>query len=380
MRVETLRSSERPEGVPVNIRLAAAGDNEALIALARAAPMDGMMRIGTDRSPDYFAFPALLGDENEIWVGEDEEGILGCGLFAGRRERVGDRVVRVLHLCDGRLATRARSRGRMFAEFGLGFIQERFRAGGYEVMSGEMMGGNRASLALGSVMGDRFQGRDLGPARSYQLFPWRRYRPVDGYRMRQATAEDLPALAEVLEETYAGYVGAPLFDEETLAAELSRHPTFGIEQMSVAERDGRVVACLGNWDQHSIRRYVVERFSRLALAVVGGARLLRPLFPLPPMPRTGGVLRYSYFRLPGRLPGHDDGLRALVRSELNALRGERLQTLVMISFQDADPLTRCLDGIWKIDVPVHVFRWAEKGNEAAIGEEGSRVYLDASLG
>jgi hypothetical protein len=136
---------------------------------------------------------------------------------------------------------------------------------------------------------------------------------------------------------------------------------------------------VGNWDQHAVRRYVVERFSRPALAVTGCARLLRPLLRLPPVPRQGGALRYSFLRLAGHLPGHLDGLRAVVRHAVNAVRDEQVQSFAMISFQDADPLTSCVDGISKLRLPIHVLRWAEKGNEEALGPKGARVYLDASL-
>jgi hypothetical protein len=356
----------------VNVRLARPDDNEQLIHLARVAPMQGAMRIATDRSPDYFAYPALLGDDLEIWVWDDDGEILGCGLFYGRTERVGGETVRVLHMGDGRLAHRARSRGRVFRDFGLDFIHQRFEQGGYDAAHGEIIGDNKASLALIMVIGQRYRLRDVGPVHNYQLLPIKHLRVSGDHRLRRGEKDDLPALAEILDETYRGHTAAPVFDVEGLSASFSQHPSFGIGDMWVAERRGRVVACVGTWDQHSIRRYVVENLTPAPWLVATGLRLLGPLFSLPPAPHVGEPLRQSFMRFSGHLPGHEAALRDVVR------RG-RVQTFVIAGLHDADPQLACLEGIPKLSLSTRVFRWAEERNESAIGPEGNPVYFDPAL-
>ena len=100
-------SVARPMGVrgaadvPVRVRPATPADNEALIALALACPMEGDVGLCVSRGPDFYALNRLEGDEWGMVVAEDAAGaVVGCVAVAERRAWLHGAEARVCYASD----------------------------------------------------------------------------------------------------------------------------------------------------------------------------------------------------------------------------------------------------------------------------------------
>ncbi len=343
------------------IRVASASDQRALLDLLRRCPIAGSMELVLDRQPDFFALSRLQGEQSTVYLAEDSEGrLLGSVMFTERPEKWGDRTYKVVRLSDLRTDPRYRQSG-VAAAF-VELYQKLLIDGVYDYGRSEILEGNDVPFRVHQVAREVLSFENRGRAEIYQLFPlWKLSVPTD-LKLRPATLGDLPALSLLLETSYSERVGRPDFQLPALQAALERDPSFAIETFWLAEdASGRLLACVGAWDQHALRQTIVSRFATSARWLRQGLQVARLLWPLPPIPMEGQALRYLYLRWPTCLPGEERALRALIRKVLNEARSRKTYHFVGIAFHEGDSLRSCLDGIIKIKSRMHIIlHWARK--------------------
>lgn len=341
----------------MQLRQATTGDNAALIELTRLAPMEGSVSVAVDRGPDFFRFSHLQGDAYESWVIEDNGDLIGNLTLVRRRVRCGDRVTNLLYGCDLRVHPHLRRKGaahRLYHHFlQAGLLGEE------DIGEAEIIAANTRALQLvRTTRQDVCRWFEPGTVRMYQILPFRPYALPHGYTVRTATPEDLPDLVDVLRKSYAKYHVAPLASEETLRRRLNLDPTFALDNVRVAERNGRIVATAAFWDQNTIRRALISDAPALLKL---GFRALGSLtrFPsFPAVPRLNAPLRTLYAREVGALPEHIDGLAAILRREANQMRREKSHHMLVVGFDRRDPLARVAETMLHTSVDVHLFHFA----------------------
>jgi RimJ/RimL family protein N-acetyltransferase len=254
---------------------------------------------------------------------------------------------------------------------------------GYALGECFIIDGNEKMIKVLEWLGTKIFTRALaGHAMIYQIPPVRNYRVDKSYSIRHACEKDIPRIAELLREQYRDYSSSPVFNRDEFIHMLRADASFGIENFKIAEKDGQIVACAAFWDQQTIRRTVVEEFSRKGALAVSVLRFMNPLLKLPSLPSRGDVLKYIYLRFPAHEPDHSAALRAIIRQESNHLRKLRLYHFIWAGFHQADPLASCINGMVKLNMKVNIFHLKFSDEVELISEtlsDSKPVYVDFSL-
>lgn len=379
MAVSSKDTFENPSFI---VRKAVPEDNDKLIDLARRCPMKGQLEMYMDRYPDFFATNRVQGEVAHIYLAETSDGrVIGCAAFTEKRERRGDKDIKVLHIGDTRADPSLR-RSRVAARL-IDVYLELLRSGEYDHGIVEILEGNKAGRGLNSLLTEEFVLGDEGRMNFYQLVPFRSYRISKKWHYRRASRADLPAIVSIFDTCYGEAPGAPHFTVEWLEKELSIDPSFTLDNLWVAaDENNQVAAMVGLWDQSSFRRTIATKFTRGIRSAVRFLAMVGLVWKLPPIPREGHALHYAFGRWPIAKPENVEALGALCRFVLNKVHRDKKHQFLSIGFHERDPLAASLEGITKVQEKIEIFtHWlkdSEGYKEAKHGPEGKR-FVDLSL-
>lgn len=376
------RSNTQSHASSFSIRAALPKDNDKLIELARRCPMKGRLEMYMDRHPDFFATNRVQGETSHIYLAETAEGqVIGCAAFTEKRERRGDKDIRVLHIGDLRTDPALR-RGKIAAQL-VNVYLDLLRSGAYDHGIVEILEGNNAAAALNKLLTEEFALGVEGRMNFYQLIPYRSYRVPKTWHYRRATLSDLKDIVSLFEACYGDVPGAPRFTVEWLEKELSRDPSFTVHDLWLAmDSENHAVAMIGLWDQSSFRRAIATKFSKSIRHAVRFLAAIGLVVRIPPLPREGHALHYVFGRWPIAKPENVDALSGLLRFILNRVHRDRKHQFLSIGFHERDPLAAVLDGIpkvqEKIEIYTHWLKDSESFQEAKHGPDNKR-FVDLSL-
>ncbi|MBC7659093.1 MAG: GNAT family N-acetyltransferase [Chitinophagaceae bacterium] len=365
------------------IREARPEDNERLIDLARRCPMQGQFEMYTDRYPDFFATNRIQGEKAHIYVVERpaDGDLVACVAFTEKHEKRGDKTIKVLHIGDLRTDPTLR-RSKIAARLIL-IYRDMLYSGAYDHGMVEILEGNNAAINTHKLLGDDFAVNTEGKIIFYQLLPVRGYWPSKEFSYRQATAFDMPSIAALMQKSYGGAPGAPEFTVGWLKKQFAKHPSFTIKDVWLAvDKNQTIVASAGLWDQSSFRRTIVSNYTR---AMKTGVRLLAffgLLWKLPPAPKEGQALSYTFIRWPAAPLDKVGALGELTRFLVNRVRSENRHQFLSVGFNEFDPLQTSLEGITKVKENIQVFSHWLKKSEAYqdVGEiPAQRRFVDLTL-
>jgi predicted N-acetyltransferase YhbS len=273
---------------PFSARLATEADNEQLLALTRACPMEGSIALCTERDPNFFTLTELQGDPTYVAVAEDGDGrIVGCASLAFRRVYLDGRETPCLYAGDLRVAPGARRS--MVVHRLHELLDEAVRDLPVDLGYTSILVGNSAAEALAGSRRGMPQYRALGRVRVCALVsaPSGRWQ-TNG--VTTATHDDLPEIVALLNRFNAGHNFAPVWTESELAHVLEA-PGLTLDRFHIARESGRIVGALAAWDQSAFQRTRVLAYPR-SLALYRGLHNLAALVRGGPrLPRSGDVLR-----------------------------------------------------------------------------------------
>lgn len=358
------------------IRIARAEDNEQLIALAQACPQNGSLQMYTDRYPDFFAMNRIQSKHSRIFVAENADGkIIASVSLAEKEERYQGRDIKVLHICDIRTHPEHR-RTKAAAEF-ITLYEKILLDEGYDHGIGEILEGNQAIIKAHKYLENNCHIRSDGKIIFSQLVPALNYRTSKNWTYRKAHADDIPEIVALLNAHYHHVEGFPRMTQEWMVQQLNQHDSFTTNDLWVAvNARGKIEASAGLWDQSPIRRTVATRFSPTIKRVVRVLNALGLIWNLPPVPKEGEALRYSYIRF--NVGTNANALGALLRFLMNRIRREGKEQFALIGFHENDPLKVSLRGLVKADDRMHVFsHWPKRESEAPASASSYR-YIDLS--
>jgi predicted N-acetyltransferase YhbS len=344
--------------------------------------MVGSISAYTDRSPDFFKFSQSQGDDYATFIAEKEGVVVGCISCITSTVRIDGQIIKRLYMGDLKVAPEA---GRMNLAKKLSSLPLKMALDdkSYGLVDLDIIENNQRALKLPSWIDREVCNlKGTGILSTYQLMPFRNYPKTKGYSVRPARSEDVPAMAQILHETYKNYDCSPLFDEGALEKELKRTSSFNIESFRVAERNGVVVACAAFWDQSDIRKTVVTTYSLKVKITLSLLSFLKLFLAIPTLPNPGQALEYLYFRFPGCLPGEQEAIRAILHAECNNLRFAKKYHFIWAGFHENDPLLDTISNIWKIKFNIKTFHFdprTEPKNQTIKTNTNRLVYTDLAL-
>ena len=330
------------------VRRATPNDNEALIELAAACPMEGDLGLRIDRAPDFFALNRLQGRRWAVGVVDgDNERPVACVATAERRAWVHGHPATIVYAGD--LKVHPEHRNTHAAD-----ALERFVADVARDAAGERTPVLLTVLAGNSAMERRTSGpRGLPRLHRFAtlhsfaipLLWQRRSEPETGLRVASATDGNLEEMADLWTRVARTRQFATAFDAEDFRQWIADAPGLSIDDYLLArDTRGRLIAFVGMWDQRDLKTLSVLRYSPALSALRHVVSAIAPFVGATPPPPIGQPLHYAsavHVCVPADRP---DAMRALVLSAYQRLR--RTDRVFMNVTLDArDPLTQAMRGL-----------------------------------
>jgi N-acetylglutamate synthase-like GNAT family acetyltransferase len=329
----------------VYIREATQNDNEELQQLQARCPQGTTLIVSTVNTPDFFARVKAYSDY-KVYVATEDNRIVGStacvlrsAMIKGKEEKIGNLFQAFVD---------PDYRGRRIAGQMHQASEEYLRQQGVALGYSLIMEGNIPSMHFTSREGFQRHCTIVMPG----LAVFKEMPVGSGYKIRTAVIDDLPNVADLLNETWQDYELYELKSAEQLQQFISRTPGYDLDNLFLLEEGGNIIACLGFWDWSQVMKITVERLNskmRLFKVFVDLARLFRPM---PSMPRAGELLKQIMLTPIGFK--HPKYLVPLLR-HINNLARQRGIGLIYCVCEQGHPLLSSLQGFTHIDTAIHVY-------------------------
>jgi predicted N-acetyltransferase YhbS len=318
----------------IEIRMAVAADNEALLALTRATPMGGTIALRIDREPDFFALLRARGDV-VVYVATRQGSVIGCLSAAIHNSYVNGAIEKIAHVGDLKVHPPYR-RGRVTSRL-IATLRAHLQCEGVDICCSLVADGNKSMMKM--VEGKHRIAKQVDMGRFYveELIPIPFRRGSREFVVESAYEQDAPAIAAILERTNREKNFAPVFTIDEVKKYLEPDATSLFRKMLVARKAGQVVATLTIDDTRNLRQNVLVGLPsslRFALSIL---RLLSLSIPGFTLPQVGAELSMLYVRLMGYTDGHEAALKQLI-SEARAEAYRRRYTFLSVGLHERDPM------------------------------------------
>jgi GNAT superfamily N-acetyltransferase len=323
----------------IGIREAVASDNDALLQLTRATPMQGTIALRIDRDPDFFALPRARG-EAIVFVATCGERLVGCMSAAIHMAYISGIRERIAHATD--LKVHPDFTGKRLGARLIRHTEAYLRSRGVDLCFNLVADGNHHVMHLSHgrhgtpvpVMLGRFFVDQLvaSPFRARSK----------RYRVEEAGPEDIPEIAAMLDRRSSQRSFAPpisVGDFDVSAATPAR-----FRKMLMVRDAGRVIATLTIEDTHDLRQNVLIGIPWSIHLALGVLRLMALPVPGLRIPRLGEPLAILYVRWMACSDGNESALRQLL-SEARAEAFKRAFVFVSVGLHERDPLRAVVAGI-----------------------------------
>lgn len=326
----------------MEIREAVPQESEALQLLQAKAPQGKSLVVSTVNIPDFFSRVRAYGSW-KVFNAYEEGRIIGSAACAIRDAVVAARVHRVGY--EFQYFTSPDHRRRGIARALRQAIERHLSEHGVALSYALIMEGNVPSISLFEREGFHLHRKLVMPAIAVT-----KKKPVPGAeRIRAITARDLPAVAELLNQTWRGRDLFEPTSARSLERQIERIPTFGYGNVLAFEDQGRILACLAHWDWSKIMRITVLRLN-LRMRLLGKVLLLARI--LPRFPAPGDTLRQIMLTMLGyQSSAH---LVPLVRHVNNLAFQEGIEQVFCICERD-DKILESLKGFTRVDTGVNLY-------------------------
>ena len=364
------------------VRLATDADNDALIELAAACPMQGDLALRIDRAPDFFALNRLEGDRCRVGVVDGERGRpIACVATAERRAWVHARPVTIVYAGD--LKVHPAYRDTRAADSLERFVGETARETAGEstpilltVLAGNTSMERRASGPRGLPRLHRF-----ATLRSLAIpLLWRREVAGSGdVRVEYATDRDVEEIAALWTAVAPTRQFCTALDAETLARWIDAAPGLAIEDYLLArDRQGKLLGFVGMWDQRAMKTLRVLRYSPALSVLRGVVSALAPFVGATPPPATGEPMYHAsavHLCVP---VDRADVLRALVLAGYDRMRGSG-RVFISVSLDVREPLIAALRGLMAAPTDIHAYATMPAGAWTGAALDDRPLHFETAL-
>lgn len=315
----------------VIFREAVADDHVALERLFAETSMEGAIRIGSDRTPDFFAVSRVQATEPRVWGVFTAEG-RAVGVFSAGTRPVhhGGKIVEMRYLSDLRIHPDWR-KGTLLAR-GFCLLRDEVFAKGEWAQTLVL---ERNFGAVESLFSGRAGLPVYIPAGFYRNWLLPRHKVcASGPAVRAAVAEDLPAMGKLLDAASSRRSFSPVVDLGELGSPYLNGLRVG--DFLIAEEGGEIVGMMAVWDQGAFQRLRIDGYS-------AGMAAIRPFWNLGArlkLPRPGNTIPMAKASMVAC--AEDDP--AILRSLLTAALSNSGDRLLSVGLSESDPLTSALSG------------------------------------
>ena len=268
----------------------------ALRRLLREIPLSGFLTVSYEREPNFFLATTIEGDAHDTLVArlEPSQRLVGLASRSVHRAFVNGKIARLGYLSQVRIVREYRG-GKGLLRVGFAKLHEKHLSDPLSLYITTIIASNK--IARRALAGRRsgvppYTEQGVISVLLIPLWP-REVSAPQRVGIRQATRDDLPAIATCLQKQYATYQFAPVWTAEDLA-----HPerVRGLrpEDFWVAVAADQVVGCIAIWDQRSFKQNVIRGYGGGLGHLVPTVNWFGRKLGLPPLPRTGEVFPSAY--------------------------------------------------------------------------------------
>lgn len=272
------------------VRPARPADNEALLRLSLACPMEGDIALAIDRAPDFFALNRLEGTTWHVGVVDGADGCpVGCVAVAERDVYVNGEPRPAMYISDLRVHPAHRGRGAVDALL-VWAHDVCVAAHGPDVLAFmTVLAGNHAMRRLMNGPRGLPVIEHVATLRTHTIpMVWRRRTPLS---VATARPGDVPEMAELWGRRAATRQFATVYDAASLGAWIEDAPGLALSDYCVARRPhGAMAGFLGVWDQSGFKRLRVTGYSPKLAAARAAFNAVAPLTGATKLPPPGGAL------------------------------------------------------------------------------------------
>lgn len=278
----------------LRIRKAIEQDNEGLIALTRLTPMKGLISIRIDRKPDFFRLLQQRGDNNIVFIAENEAAKI-VGSFAATRQLfdIGGQTTPVYYLCDLKIHPQYQSSTLAFRL--VHCMYEWLQQNDADLLFCTAASGNTPVTSF-------FNGRAGIPAFSncgrfdiYQLLP----------KHFKGAAQSNPCLAtDELRRFYNHFYSSYFFHPPVNQVELC---------VNFTEEYHGITAAVSLYDPVLLKQNVVINYPFSTAMLLQALKTAKHFFELPAIPQKGETLRILYVRYLAYANGFQQQVAGLLR-------------------------------------------------------------------
>ncbi|MDP9006793.1 MAG: GNAT family N-acetyltransferase [Actinomycetota bacterium] len=322
-------------------------DNDALVALSIACPMEGDIGLCVDRAPDFFVLNRLEGTTWRVGVVDGPDGRpVGCIAVAGRTVHLNGDPTPAMYVSD--LKVHPAHRGEGVADTLTAWARDAcVEAQGEDALVFlTILAGNRAMQRRMSGPRGLPHLQRVATFRTHTVsLLWRRRLPDAGVTIARATVADVDEMAALWSAVAPRRQFSAVHDADSLAAWIAAAPDLELSSYRLARTaSGRLAGFVGTWDQSAFKRLRVTGYSRKLAAVRAGYNALAPLAGGTRLPPLGGALR-NLTAVHVCVAGEEAlVLRALLVDAYNDHRGSG-HSFLNVGLDAADPLAAGLRGL-----------------------------------
>jgi len=273
------------------ISRATAADDAALRRLMRDIDMGGAISVAFEREPSFFHAVAIEGDDHWVIVARQDQDLVGVVCLTRRRLFVNGMERPVYYLSSARVE---RSwRGRRVSPRALAALREIIGSQGDPLCFCTMAQDNAQAHAF--LLGRHRQIPDFSCRErlcTLVVPTWRRRRAAAD-RIRAALPADMADIVRCLRRNGARRQFAVAWTDADLKSD-ARTRGLSVADFLVAEREGRISACVAVWDQRGFKQSVVTGYAGSLGTFRGAINRIAPLANLPRLPAPGGRLEHVY--------------------------------------------------------------------------------------
>jgi len=329
----------------MDIREASADDNSALIELQAKCPQGTTIIVSTVNKPDFFARAKVYENYN-VFVGCENNKIIASSACGLRNAIINNKVEKVGY--EFQAFVDPDYRGKRYAGQLQQTREEYLKKQGAVLSYGFIMEGNKPSMRYIERRGFKRHRTVVMPSIAV-------FKEMDinhKGNIRSISNEDLPAVADLLNNTWQEYEFYEPMTGEELDKVIKRIPGYNINNIFILEEGREIKACLGFLDWSKVTEVIVQTFSLKMKVIISILNLLRVIIPLPAPPKRGSLLKQIVLTPIGFKDIR--ALTALLKYINNMAYSEGIQQIFFVC-ERGHPMLGSLNGFIHIDTQMYMY-------------------------
>jgi len=351
----------------IGIRKATEKDNRELIELQTRCPQGTSLILNVDSSPDFFARSKLFKDWT-VLVAVDDGKIVGSAGYAVNDVFVEGRLVKTAYEYGFMVDPQERRKG--IATKLQEFIERNAKKRNVDLLYLTIVEDNLPSMNLFSKMGFE-KAKDCT---MFSLMVYKEQKLTNGINIRGVKENDLPEVANMINEMYRDYNFFRPLKTEGLLKYINGMSNSNLHNMFVFQDSQGIKACLGYWDCAKVRKYIVQKFSWKLKAQLFLLRLTSLFAKMPYIPKPGEpLLSYNMTLLAFKDP---ESMKDLVSHIINVALENKINFL-HTPIDMESPVAKVLSRFKHTKVGIQFFVKSLSGKRFSRLSE-NKLYIDAT--